>query len=158
MPTRPTDLPDFSNPPLTEVVLGLQFNSIERFTSAHVGRLWQLFEAQYPLTEEHPPIMPIFETFGQALPLFSGIVSGLAFSASSLLGMPRTFFLNADRTTVLQIQRDRFLHNWRKVGDADKYPRFEKILPEFEGNLQNFSDFIHSLPTVQVVSSLPLYE
>ena len=142
MTNRPTDLPDFSNPPLAEVVLGVQFNSLEKFTAAYVGRVWQLFKDKYPLTEEHPPVIPMFETFGQALPLSSGLMSGLAFAASGLLGMPRSFLLNDDRTMVLQIQRDRFLHNWRKVADADEYPRFEQILPEFEGELRRFSDFI----------------
>ena len=142
MPNRPIDLPDFSNPPLTEVVLGVQFNSLEKFTTAYVGRLWRIFEQSYPQTEEHPSIMPIFETFGQAIPLFGGLLPGFAFSPSVLMGMPRSFFLNDDRTKVLQIQRDRFIHNWRKVKDADTYPRFEQILPEFEGKLTQFSDFV----------------
>ena len=123
MPNRPTDLPDFSAPPLTEVVFGVQFNSLEKFTTAYVGRLWQLFESEYPVAEEHSPIMPVFETFGQAMPL----MGGMAFSPSSLPGMPRSFLLNVGRTKVLLIQPDRFLHNWRKMADGDEYPRFERI-------------------------------
>ena len=139
MPSRPTDLPDFSDPPLTEVVLGVQFNSLEKFNTPYVGRLWELLQGDYPTAEEHPPIMPVFETFGQPIPLTGGI----GFSPSSLLGMPRSFLLNADKTKVLQIQRDRFLHNWRKLDDADnQYPRFEHILLKFEEELRAFARFI----------------
>ena len=63
MPNRPTQLPDFSNPPVTEVVVGFQFNAIGKFVTAHVGLLWDEFKNEFPDAEEHPPVMPAFETF-----------------------------------------------------------------------------------------------
>ena len=45
---------------------------------------------------------------------------------------PRVFFINTRRTELLQVQRDRFIHNWRKIGDGDQYPRFERMLETFE--------------------------
>jgi uncharacterized protein (TIGR04255 family) len=61
---------------------------------------------------------------------------------SSVFRMPRVFFVRSDRTQLLQLQRDRFLHNWRKVGDDDQYPRFEKMLTTFEGSFSAFRDFV----------------
>jgi hypothetical protein len=52
MSDRPIDLPDFTNPPVTEVVLGVQFNSIERFLAPHVGLFWQRLVPEFPDVEE----------------------------------------------------------------------------------------------------------
>jgi uncharacterized protein (TIGR04255 family) len=138
MTHRPIDLPDYSEPPVTEVVVGVQFNTIDRFITAHVGRLWELFKDEFNEAEEHPPVMPTFETFGQITPMLSGLVFGVP----PLFGMQRSFFINGDKTQILQIQKDRFLHNWRKIGDATSYPRFERILETFRDGLERFISFI----------------
>jgi hypothetical protein len=70
MTSRPlADLVDFDSPPVTEVVLGVQFNSLERFLSPHLGLVWSEFKQEFPIVEEHPYLPPTFETFG-ALPAF----------------------------------------------------------------------------------------
>ena len=135
---RPSDLPDYDQPPVTEVVVGVQFNSIDGFITAHVGRLWDLFRKEFPGAEEHPSVMPTFETFGQTAPVLTGVVLGFP----PIFGMQRTFFVNEDKTQVLQIQKDRFLHNWRKTGDEATYPRFERILSTFRDGLGRFISFI----------------
>jgi uncharacterized protein (TIGR04255 family) len=135
---RPADLPDFSAPPLTEVVLGVQFDSIERFLSPHLGLVWERFKAKFPRVEEHTPLAPMFETFG-APPQF---VPGFSLQVMSGAEMPRVFFVNDDRTQLLQVQRDRFLHNWRKVNGGDGYPRFERMLETFEDGLRTFAEVI----------------
>ena len=53
--------------------------------------------------------------------------------------MPRILFMNAEKTQLLQVQRDRFLHNWRKVGAGDDYPRFERMLETFADGFQKFA-------------------
>ena len=52
--------------------------------------------------------------------------------------MNRVHFINREKTQLLQVQRDRFLHNWRKVGDGDSYPRFERMIETFESGLRKF--------------------
>ena len=123
---RPADLPDFKAPPLTEVVLGAQFDLIPGFQTPHLGLIWQQFRGGFPHLEEQPPLMPVFETFG----------SNPQFAASFQLSMqpdtPRLLFINESRSELLQVQKDRFLHNWRKMGTGDDYPRFERMLQTFE--------------------------
>lgn len=138
MTVRPADLPDFTNPPVTEVALGVQFNSIERFLTPHVGLLWETLREQFPTVEEHPPVAPSFETFGQG-PQVGG---NFGFHLQSFFRMPRMFFVKRNKTQLLQFQRDRFVHNWRKIGDEDPYPRFETMLSTFETGLQRFSTFL----------------
>jgi hypothetical protein len=41
------------------------------------------------------------------------------------------------------VQRDRFLHNWRKVGQGDNYPRFERMIETFESGFQKFIGVIN---------------
>lgn len=135
---RPADLPEFSIPPLTEVVLGAQFDVIPGFLTPHVGLIWQNFRGKFPLLEEHPPLAPVFETFGANLQN----APGFAFQFGTGAETPRVFFINPDRSELLQIQRDRFLHNWRKVGSEDKYPRFERMLETFKSGFDTFSKAI----------------
>ena len=133
--SRPADLPDFKSPPVTEVVLGVQFNTVGRFLSPHLGLVWDRFRSTFPNIEEHPTIPPIFETFGPNPQFFPGV----AFQVSTGAEMPRIFFMNSNRTQLLQVQRDRFLHNWRKVGTGDDYPRFEHMLDTFADGFQTFT-------------------
>jgi uncharacterized protein (TIGR04255 family) len=135
MNERPDDLPDYTNPPVTEVVLGVQFNNIEGFKTPHLGLIWDAFRSSFGQIEEHSPVPPIFETFGPN--------PGVLFGGISLpFGMPRVFFVNDDRTQLLQVQRDRFLHNWRKVVGSENYPRFERMLRTFEEGLCKFKSVV----------------
>jgi uncharacterized protein (TIGR04255 family) len=138
--TRPVDLPEFKNPPLTEVVLGAQFDVVPGFLTPHLGLVWQHFRKSFPHIEEHPPLPPVFETFGSNPQFMPGIGLQLLTGAEA----PRVFFINDSRTELLQVQKDRFVHNWRKVGDGDAYPRFEHMLDTFQAGLNSFTTAISS--------------
>ena len=46
----------------------------------------------------------------------------------------------------MPFQQDRLLHNWRKVGDGtNEYPRFERMVERFEGELVQFERYVDSL-------------
>jgi uncharacterized protein (TIGR04255 family) len=57
----------------------------------------------------------------------------------------RCWYVSGDDRNLVQVQRDRFLYNWRK-GDSDvEYPRFEKsVRPQFEDNWSRFRDFLET--------------
>ncbi len=42
---------------------------------------------------------------------------------------------------MIQVQADRFIHNWRKTESADEYPRYEHIRDTFSTHLNAFSAF-----------------
>jgi uncharacterized protein (TIGR04255 family) len=159
---RPVDLPDFTAPPVTEVILGVQFNSIPGFLTPHLGLVWERFKSSFPKIEEHPPIAPTFETFGPH-PQFAPSVAFQLVPVEP----PRVFFINESNTELLQVQRDRFLHNWRKVGTGDKYPRFERMIGTFERGLATFvevitaeglGDFLPNQCEVTYVNQIPVTE
>jgi uncharacterized protein (TIGR04255 family) len=139
MTSRPADLADFDSPPVTEVVLGVQFNSLERFLSPHLGVVWSEFKQEFPIVEEHPYLPPIFETFGTPAAF---MIPSLNFQIVTRPEMLRVHFVNQEKTELLQVQRDRFLHNWRKVGRGDNYPRFERMIDTFESGFQKFMGVI----------------
>jgi uncharacterized protein (TIGR04255 family) len=124
---------------LTEVVLGVQFNSLDRFLSPHLGVVWSAFKQEFPAVEEHPYLAPAFETFGTPAAF---MIPGVNFQIMTRPEMVRVHFLNQQKTELLQVQRDRFLHNWRKVGSGDDYPRFERMIGTFETGFRKFIDVI----------------
>jgi hypothetical protein len=46
--------PDFTNPPVTEVVCGLQFAPIQGWLTTHYGLFWNLIKAEYSSSEDQP--------------------------------------------------------------------------------------------------------
>lgn len=139
---RPKHLPDFKNPPLNEVVLGVQFAPARNYQQIRAYEVWKLYQKTFPHVEEYPPIQPTFETFGlpSAPTLNFGIVTGATHD--------RFWFLSEKKDELIQFQNDRLLHNWRKVGDGQNpYPRFETMLPSFQKEIQKLEGYFGTLAT-----------
>jgi uncharacterized protein (TIGR04255 family) len=100
--------------------------------------VWDLYRPEFGLAEEQLPLPPTFETFGHNPQL----VPPVSFRLLTAADLPRMFFLNQDRTRLIQVQRDRFIHNWRKVGIDDSYPRYEGMRDTFRSGLENFMTYI----------------
>ena len=145
--SRPPHLPDYRNPPLNEVVLGVQFASPRGYQQIRAGEVWNLYKEEFPLVEEMPPIPPMFETFGLSRPgaMFNfGIVSGAM--------QNRFWFLSREKSELIQFQQDRLLHNWRKVGaNNNEYPRFEKMISNFEKELETLEVYFNNLAPQKLV-------
>jgi uncharacterized protein (TIGR04255 family) len=120
---RPPSLPDFRDPPLTEVALSIQFEALTPAQFVDLGPLWQRLKPRFPDIEMHPPLPASFEIFG--------VPPGpqIQFLAGSML--PRYWFLSQSGNEILQFQPDRFVHNWRKIGVDPEYPRYERIRRTF---------------------------
>ena len=131
-----TPLPDFDNPPVVEVALGVQFQSLERLLTPHLGLLWGVFRSEFPIAEQYPPLAPAREEFGPSA------TPGVQIRFEEKQPTPRCWFLNNDKTELLQIQQDRFFHNWRKEGDDAEYPRYENIRSTFVARLREFRRFV----------------
>ena len=137
--SRP-DLPDFTSPPVVEVALSVQFNSIEKFRTTHIGLLWERFRKEFPLIEEHAPRESVIEQFERTLVQ----LPELKVEVMNLPPVPRVWFLNEMGTELVQIQQDRFVHNWRKRGAKEEYPRYESIKNTFVDEVESFVDFLNS--------------
>jgi uncharacterized protein (TIGR04255 family) len=133
---RPEDLPDFRKPPLAETVLSLQFEPVAGMTTAHVGLLWERLRKQLPVIEEHPPLPAIFEKFEPPSP------AQVEVTFEEKPPMPRVWFLNQARSELIQVQADRFIHNWRKMEGLDPYPRYEPIRDKFRDEVAALEEFL----------------
>lgn len=121
-------LPSYSNPPLVEVACGVRFAPVPGFTVAHIGRLWALYEKEYPITHELPPLLDDVEA---RLTMYSP--AGL---------FPRIWFEQSNGTYIVQVQRNRFYHNWRKQDGKPVYPRFDSVYRKFVERLDEFRGFL----------------
>jgi uncharacterized protein (TIGR04255 family) len=133
-----SSLPEFWEPPLIEVALSVQFDALEALQIPQLGLAWQAFRARFPKTEEQPPLEPSYEQFGPRV----GGHPGVRLELLSTPPTPRLWFLNEDGTELVQIQRDRFVRNWRKKDDADKYPRYHRLREAFRQDLDAFCHLV----------------
>jgi uncharacterized protein (TIGR04255 family) len=144
---RPPGLPEFSTPPLNEVVLGVQFAPARGYQQIMAGEVWSLFRSDFPVAEEYPPLLPTFETFGPSAvsaPFPLGVIAGAQHN--------RFWFLSIERDQLIQFQQDRLLHNWRKVGSGNNpYPRFEAMSRLFEAEVNKLEDYFNSLQSQSLI-------
>jgi uncharacterized protein (TIGR04255 family) len=136
--SRPEDLPNFRKPPIVETVFSLQFEPVRGMTCSRIGVLWALFRDQFPSTEEHPPLRPVLETFNLAVP------SQIEVSIEERPLVPRVWFVDETKAELIQIQTDRFIHNWRRVKDMEPYPRYETIRDKFHDEVAKLEEFLRN--------------
>lgn len=63
---------------------------------------------------------------------------------------PCIWFLHADGS-IIQVQRDRFLFNWRKLRSEDDYPHYPEVVEKFENHFSTFQSFLkdHQIGTIE---------
>jgi uncharacterized protein (TIGR04255 family) len=139
---RPKDLPDFSNPPIIEAVLGVQFATPSGYREIYARDVWSLFEQRFGRVEEHQALEPVFELFGAA------DAQRVQIKLEAVRGPihNRFWFVGEGDRELIQFQRDRFIHNWRKIGaKPNDYPRFEPILDNFRQELSRLDQFFQNM-------------
>lgn len=132
-------LPEFDNPPVIEVALSAQFHPLTNFRAVHFGLLWEGFRKKgFRSVEEHGALDPVLETF-ESPSTHTPAIEIKMFEDSPPL--PRVWFLNEVGTELVQIQSDRFVHNWRKAQTTLPYPRYDNIRSRFLAELELFEQF-----------------
>ena len=140
MVDRPPDLPDYKRPPLVEVVLSVQFAELKGYRTVHAGLLWaEKFRESYPRFVEQPPLDPIFEVFGS-----QATAPQLQIKRMAGPQVPRLWFTNIEQTELVQVQADRFVRNWRKLGEGENYPRYETLRERFLSELEEVDAFFRT--------------
>ena len=133
-------LPSFGKPPLTEVVVSLQFEPLDKFSVAHLGLFWQRVRNRFPTVAHAQPVDRIVERLGVSP------AKSLALKLANLSGpppVPRLWCIDHNEQEMIQIQADRFSLNWRKVSDTDSYPRYKSyIRDKFSLELKELVHFL----------------
>lgn len=122
--------PAFKNPPVAEIVLGIQFQDIQSWQSSHFGLYFGRIRDRYGVAEDQQRLLPIMEPFPRT-PVNIGFQLRPATSAERVW-----FREKGDGNYVVQVQPDRFAFNWRRTADTGQYPGFnanlKKCLSEFD--------------------------
>ena len=117
----------YKNPPIDEIVCGIRFNPIKQLQSGHLGILWQKFRSDFPKTEDQNLVGPVSEE---------------DLGSPNKFPLPRVWFIHENENELIQVQRNRFLHNWRKRRPEDEYPGYKKVAENFERHLSRFQEFL----------------
>lgn len=129
---------EFERPPVIEVVFGTQFGAavVDLEVLAEFARS---VRGEFPGREQIEPLPRAFESFDRPS---AGTHIEFRFGGPPL---PRTRFISTDERTLLQLQADRFLFNWRRVSADDEYPRYETLRPRFDALRQRLTEVLDGL-------------
>ena len=117
----------FKSPPINEIVCCISFDPITNLRTGHFGLLWQKFRPDFSKTEDHNLLGP---------------VSTEDLNNRGTFPLPRIWLVHQDDNEVIQVQRNSFLHNWRKRRFDDEYPGYKTVIANFEKYLYHFQEFL----------------
>jgi uncharacterized protein (TIGR04255 family) len=131
-PAQTTERIKFENPPITELVVALFYLPMPELKAQHIGIYWDRIRKKYPLCEQQAVVInpsypqPIMEAPGDFLPL------------------PRFWFFSDVQPTLVQVQRNAFMLNWRLLPNAPPadYPHYETVIKDFWQELEGYKAFV----------------
>jgi len=127
----------FKNPPIHELSIALFHLPIVEMKAQHIGTYWDRIRRKYPLCEQQPPIPIVSLSDAQAQPpTFFQEVPGEVFP------LPRFWFSNMLHPTLIQVQRNAFILNWRRVTGSEEYPHYETVMEQFWQELTGYRTFV----------------
>ena len=134
MAERSDDTPKFDAPPVIETALSVEFKPLVKWGIPHFGLFWQLIRRDFPEFSVQPPLASEIETFDKPK---------VATAQISFVTAPevRCWFFDSSADRLIQVQQDRFVHNWRRTG-GQPYPSYDKVKPRFESNWDVFCTFL----------------
>jgi uncharacterized protein (TIGR04255 family) len=131
------DLPDFKTPPAIETLMGFYFAPLRGWQTPFFGLFWNEIRKDYPRVEVQPFLMP---EQGLKLELKSE-KARLEISGEVPV---RWMYFHHSGKTLLQVQSDSFIQNWRKRGDEDPYLHYGDLRPSFASMWDRYSKFLRT--------------
>jgi len=139
----PPKTPHFARPPVVETVLGVQFAPLAQMRITHYGLLLAALRQAFPgqpealKVSEHASLEPVIEAFGA-----DGLrTPRVHWTISDEPPLPRCWYASGDEQFLVQVQRDRFIFNWRHPGPDGVYPRYEANQARFQSLFTAFLEF-----------------
>ena len=141
----PEKLPEYEFPPVNEVVFGLQFQPVKSLRIQHFMEYWSLIRDRYPNIEEQLPLQHLKEK-----PIEPEEDGPTAAVFQLKTPAPRYWFINPSGNELVQVQKDRFLRNWRQINGNEPYPRFDQLSKLFWQEWDVFSRFVKNNGQIHV--------
>jgi uncharacterized protein (TIGR04255 family) len=127
----------FENPPIIELVVSLFHMPIPELKAQHIGIYWDRVREKYPLCQQQSIVVNPFDPQPQPLqPLME--------APGEIFPLPRFWFLSNEHPTLIQMQRNAFMLNWRRLPNAmpSEYPHYESVVAEFWKELMGYEKFL----------------
>ncbi len=132
-------MPDFKRPPVAETALGVEFLPITGWTPSHFALFAREIEKDYGRVEIRDDfITSTIERFGPEAKRQPTVTVDLSHTPM------RWWYVDDGRGRLLQLQRDRFVHNWRKASPEATYPRYPETRVMFETAWRRFLRFVEA--------------
>lgn len=128
--------PTFTNPPIVEVVLGVEFTPIDGLKTIHYQDIYDLFRENFPIFQDTQPLATSLDNI-EGDPL-----NQISPQADANPTLPRLWCLSHEEDLQIQFQADRFVLNWRKRGEQNVYPSFEKLAPMFKREFSRLKNHV----------------
>lgn len=130
-------LPKFGRPPVTEVVCGIYFENLDALQVPHAGGLWERLKNDFPRAETKQPLPPTMFAAGP-----SDMFIQLQFGPTEPSPFPRLWFVSNDDSSLVQLQRDRLIINWRRRGEDAPYPSYDAIVAKLREVADILGEFL----------------
>jgi uncharacterized protein (TIGR04255 family) len=132
-------LPEYSDPPVVETVLGVEFAPLRGWTVVHFGLFHEVIKHEFPEFEEVAAVVSS-ERYSDDMRVqdeHAGALSGAS-------GYVRCLYIDHDKDRLVQVQPDRFMYNWRREVKKN-YPRYLGVVrPGFIEQWQRFNEFLRA--------------
>lgn len=114
----------FKEPPISELVIATYFNPpLLKLRSEHIGLFWSSIKKEFPTITQNPP--------------HGSIDIG---SEGEIFPMPRYWVISKDDISLIQLQKNAFMFNWRRR--EKDYPHYDNLKEAFDRHYGHFADFI----------------
>lgn len=123
------------NPPIQELVLGLQHDVVPGFQNADLWRFWHRLEATFPIADLAAPMPQLSEDFSPTAKFSEPMLEFTPIVSHRL--QARTM----DSHRMFQLQNNWLFMNWMRGIDGD-YPGFDRVSGEFQELRGKLDDFL----------------
>jgi len=109
---------------------------------------WSKIKDKYPTANVVPPLEFKIEEFGKE----AKIQQWFEFKLNQAPDV-RYLYVAEDNSTLVQLQNNKFLRNWRRISPDKEYPSYRVTKPAFVAAWQQFCEFLdeQKLPKPQVL-------
>lgn len=128
----------YSNPPVHETVLGVQFDLLPKLKIAHLGAFWKSLGPEWRTVNDAPEISSQFEQLEEDS-FFPGV--NFEFQIAKIPPI-RLQIRNVAGDRMIQVQNGRLHYNWLRKSSCE-YPRYCQIREEFDQKFASFKAFLH---------------
>jgi uncharacterized protein (TIGR04255 family) len=125
----------FRKPPIQELICGVQYKNIN-LSLPIINEFYTGIKEEFPKIEEKQALGFIAYSMKDADEKILQLKND---------AIVRYWFLKKDDTQLIQLQKNRYHYNWRRLGNENEtYPHFKNVFDEFKTNFEKFKNHVNN--------------